>query len=511
MAEALAPRGATRIAAVARYWAERTPDAPALFDDDQPVSFAALARRIDAATGALRDAGVGPGDRVMIVGENSSVLIAALFGASTLGAWPVVVNARLAPREVDAVRAHCAPRLALFTTAASPEAGIHAGRWHAAEAHAPGLEGLRVARGPEGAAPEATPDADEVAALIYTSGTTGAPKGVMISHRGLLHFARVSAESRHLAPADRIYAVLPISHIFGLATMLMATLYAGASLYLRTRFDPGDVLHALAERDVSMLQGVPTMYTRILAHVRETGARVHAPRLRYVYTGGAPLDLQLKRDVESLFGQPIHHGYGLTEYAGSLFLTRIDAPRADTSSGYIVDGAELRVVDAEGRDAARAQVGELWIRGPGLMLGYYRAPDLTAEVMKPGGWYATGDLGRLDADGALFLVGRTKDLVIHSGFNVYPMEVEAVINTHPAVRLSAVVGRQAADGNEDVVAFVEAKHGAHLDVAALREYLRERLAPYKRPAEIRVLDAIPTTASGKLLKAPLREMLKTRG
>jgi acyl-CoA synthetase (AMP-forming)/AMP-acid ligase II len=259
-----------------------------------------------------------------------------------------------------------------------------------------------------------------------------------------------------------------------------------------------------------MLQGVPTMYTRILAHVRETGAQVHAPHLRYVYTGGAPLDSQLKRDVEQLFGQPIHHGYGLTEYAGSLFITRMDAPRTDTSSGYVVDGAELRVVDVEGRDASRGQVGELWIRGPGLMRGYYRAPELTAEVMKPGGWYATGDLGRLDADGALFLVGRTKDLVIHSGFNVYPLEVEAVINTHPAVRLSAVVGRPTADGNEDVVAFVEAKHGARLDVAALREYLRERLAPYKRPAEIRVLDAIPTTASGKLLKAPLRELLRPR-
>jgi acyl-CoA synthetase (AMP-forming)/AMP-acid ligase II len=510
MADLPAPRAAQRIADLPRYWAARTPDAPALFDDDQPVSFAALAHRIDAAAGALRAAGAGAGDRVMIVGENCAALIAAIFGASALGAWPVVVNARLAPREVDAVRAHCAPRLVVFTTAASPEAGVHAGRWHASEPRVPGLEGLRIANGPEGAAREAPPLADEVAALLYTSGTTGTPKGVMISHRGLLHFARVSAESRQLAPADRVYAVLPISHIFGLATMLMATLHAGASLYLRARFDPGDVLHALAEREISMLQGVPTMYTRILAHVRETGAQVHAPHLRYVYTGGAPLDSQLKRDVEQLFGQPIHHGYGLTEYAGSLFITRMDAPRTDTSSGYVVDGAELRVVDVEGRDASRGQVGELWIRGPGLMRGYYRAPELTAEVMKPGGWYATGDLGRLDADGALFLVGRTKDLVIHSGFNVYPLEVEAVINTHPAVRLSAVVGRPTADGNEDVVAFVEAKHGARLDVAALREYLRERLAPYKRPAEIRVLDAIPTTASGKLLKAPLRELLRPR-
>jgi acyl-CoA synthetase (AMP-forming)/AMP-acid ligase II len=372
------------------------------------------------------------------------------------------------------------------------------------------LEGLRVAPGAAGAAPEQGALAGEIAALLYTSGTTGTPKGVTMSHAGLLHFARVSAESRHLGPADRAYAVLPMSHVFGLATVLLATFYAGASLYLRARFDPADVLHALAEREITMLQGVPTMLARILAHVRDTGAAARAPRLRYVYTGGAPLDLQLKRDVEALFGQPLHHGYGITEYAGSLFITRIDAPRADTSSGYIVEGAELRVVGADGRDVTPGAVGELWIRGPGLTPGYYRSPEATAEAMKPGGWYATGDLGRTEPDGALFLVGRAKDLVIRSGFNVYPVEVEAVINTHPGVRLSAVVGRPAADGNEDVVAFVEAKRGARLDGEALAEYLREELAPYKRPSEIVVVEAIPTTASGKVLKAPLREMLKSR-
>jgi acyl-CoA synthetase (AMP-forming)/AMP-acid ligase II len=503
------PRGATRIAELPRFWAARTPESPALVEDDRPVSFAALAARIETATRALRAAGLGAGDRVLIVGENCTALVACLFAASELGAWPVIANARSAPREIDAVRAHCEPRIVLFTTGVSPDAGAHAARWHAVDPHAPGLEGLRVAPGVAGAAPERGDRAPEVAAMLYTSGTTGTPKGVMMSHGGLLHFARISAESRHLGPADRAYAVLPMSHVFGLATVMLATFYAGGSLYLRTRFDPGDVLHALAEREITMLQGPPTMFTRILAHARESGMPVRAPRLRYVYTGAAPLDPQLKRDVEALFGQPLHHGYGLTEYAGSLFITRIDSPRADTSSGHVVEGAELRVVGPDERDVAVGAVGELWIRGPGLMLGYFRAPDLTAEVMKPGGWYATGDLGRVEPDGALFLVGRAKDLVIRSGFNVYPVEVEAVINTHPAVRLSAVVGRPAADGNEDVVAFVEPRQGARLEVGALAEYLREQLAPYKRPSEIVVVDTIPTTASGKLLKAPLRERLKS--
>lgn len=482
-----APRTAARIDELPRFWAARTPAAPALLEDDRPVDFATLAAGIDAAALALRDAGAGPGDRVMIVGENCTALVAALFGASSLGAWPVIVNARLTPHEIDAVRAHCEPRLAV---------------------HPSGRDGLRIEPGTPGASPERGPLAAAVAALLYTSGSTGTPKGVMVSHAGLVHFARVSAESRRLGPADRAYAVLPMSHVFGLATMLHATLYAGASLYLRARFDAADAVRALAEREISMLQGVPTMFARLLAHVRETGAAVRAPRLRYLYTGGGPLDPQLKRDVEVLFGQPLHHGYGLTEYAGSLFITHIDAPRTDTASGYVVEGAELRVADADGREMPPGDVGELWIRGPGLMLGYYRAPEATAEARKPGGWYATGDLGRVERDGALFLVGRSKDLVIHSGFNVYPVEVEAAINTHPSVRLSAVIGRRTDDGNEDVVAFVEPHPGANLDLAALGGYLRDRLAPYKRPSEIFVVDAIPTTASGKLLKAPLRERLR---
>jgi acyl-CoA synthetase (AMP-forming)/AMP-acid ligase II len=229
--------------------------------------------------------------------------------------------------------------------------------------------------------------------------------------------------------------------------------------------------------------------------------------LRYLYTGGGPLDPTLKHDVEALFGLPLHHGYGMTEYAGSLFITRMDKPRADTSSGEIVDGAELRIVGQDGLPARDGEPGELWVRGPGVMRGYYRAPDLTAAALRPDGWLNTGDIGRLGPDGALFIVGRTKDLIIRSGFNVYPIEVESVINTYPPVRQSAVVGRPAGSGDEEVIAFVEMKDGEALDAAALQDYLTERLSPYKRPERIVRVASIPTTASGKLLKQQLRAML----
>lgn len=497
--------GVTRISDIPRHWATVTPDAPALIENGEAISFAALWQSVQQARLLLEQRGVQAGDRVMIVSENCSAQIALLFAAGELQAWPVVVNARLSAREVEAIRAHCTPRLQVFTVAVSPDARTHAEHYHAPEIDT-GLGPLCVSATDPAASPERSEMTAQVAALIYTSGTTGTPKGVMTSHRGLLHFARISSASRNMGPADVAHGVLPISHIFGLGTVLLATMYAGASLFVEPRFSPEQTMRALASHDISILQGVPIMFTRLLAQIRETGGFAHAPRLRYIYTGGAPLDPTLKREVETIFGLPLHHGYGMTEYAGSLFITRIDRPRSDTSAGEIVAGAELRIVDENGNDVPDGEPGELWVRGPGTMLGYYRAPEATAAALLPGGWLNTGDIGRVDTDGALFIVGRTKDLIIRSGFNVYPIEVESVINSFPGVRLSAVVGRDTADHNEEVVAFIEAKPGASLDLVALRLYLKDRLSPYKRPAEFIEVPAIPTTASGKLLKRELKRL-----
>jgi long-chain acyl-CoA synthetase len=495
----------TRISDIPRYWAQAAPDAPALFEQGAALSFAQLRESIQHACLLLEQHGVQEGDRVMLVSENCRAQIALLFAVGELNAWPVVVNARLSGREVEAIRAHCIPRLEIFTGGISPDARTHAEAYSAVEIDT-ALGPLWLSPSDPMAVPEHTKEARQVAALIYTSGTTGTPKGVMTSHHGLLHFARVSSTSRNMRPDDVAHGVLPISHIFGLGTVLLATMYAGASLYVEPRFSPEHTLHALSAHGISILQGVPMMFTRLLAKVKETGSRPHAPRLRYIYTGGAPLDQTLKREVEALFGLPLHHGYGMTEYAGSLFITRAERPRSDTSAGEIVAGAEVRIVDENGNDVPPGASGEIWARGPGTMLGYYKAPEATAAVLLRGGWLNTGDIGRRDSDGALFIVGRTKDLIIHSGFNVYPIEVESVINSFPGVRLSAVVGRETADHNEEVVAFVEARPGARLDMDGLRSYLKDALAPYKRPSKIIELAAIPTTASGKLLKRDLKRL-----
>jgi long-chain acyl-CoA synthetase len=251
------------------------------------------------------------------------------------------------------------------------------------------------------------------------------------------------------------------------------------------------------------------MYVRLLEYLEAGVQPFTAPQLRFIYAGGSPLDPALKGNIERLTGLTLHNGYGLTEAAPTVTQTRLDSPRSDCSVGMALPGVELRVVDTLGRDVLPGEAGELWVRGPNVMRGYYRNTELTAQAISAEGWLNTGDMARLAEDGALFIVGRTKELIIRSGFNVYPAEIEAVLNAHPAVTLSAVVGRAVA-GNEEVVAFVELAPGLQASALELAQFAEHRLAPYKRPAEIVILPALPASATGKILKQRLRMMAEAR-
>lgn len=446
--------------------------APALVEDGRTWTYGELRREIEGHARGLRQLGVRGGDRVMLVSENCVAQVALLLAIASIDAWSVTVNARLSEGELAAIRAHCRPRCVLTATSA----GVTTGEPDAA------------------AVPEPVkPDGTQVATLVYTTGTTGQPKGVMLTHANLLFVAATSSALRGLVPSDHASGVLPISHVYGLTSVMLGTLYAGACLHLMPRFSAEALLTQIREGELSIVQGVPAMYARLLALTRGEPAEfpLHS-RLRFCYAGGSPLDPALKREVERVFGLPLHNGYGLTESGPTVSQTRLDAPRGDTSVGHPIPGVEVRI------DAA---TGELWVRGPNVMAGYYRDPVLTCATLRPGGWLATGDVATQDGDGALFIAGRLKELIIRSGFNVYPLEVETALNSHPAVLQSAVVGRPVAGGEEEVVAFVEAS-GA-VDAAALQEWLRSRLAPYKRPARIVFMDALPAAPSGKILKSRL--------
>jgi acyl-CoA synthetase (AMP-forming)/AMP-acid ligase II len=252
---------------------------------------------------------------------------------------------------------------------------------------------------------------------------------------------------------------------------------------------------------------VPATYQRLLECKAMKGlAKLDRGSLRLIAVAGAPLDLDLKSRVEQEFGLPLSNGYGITECSPGISGVRFDAPRADHAVGTLLPGVEARIVRLDGGIVPNGEVGELHVRGRNVMRGYYRAPDLTAKAIDTDGWFNTGDLARFEGD-CLYIVGRTKEMIIRSGFNVYPAEVEAVLNSHQAVVQSAVVGR-AVEGNEEVVAFVQLMQGSLVRPADLMAFINPQLTSYKRPSEIIVLDALPATSTGKILKHRLAESLR---
>ena len=489
-----------RLSHVIRPWVEQAPGAAALVEGESSLSYGQLAEAVQAVGGWLIARGVRGGDRVMLVGENCIALAVLVLAVGDIDAWPLVANARLSEREVDAIRAHSGARLQLFTSDISGEAERHASRLGAMVHELPWIG--RVSVGAVNAAAEAETVADDgarqVGALIYTSGTTGAPKGVMLSHRNILFTAAVGGVLRELRADDRMYGVLPMSHIVGFSSVLIGTLMFGACLELVPRFDAAATLVALRSRGITRLQGVPTMYQRLL---EVSGGRVECPALRTLGVAGAPLDGSLKSAVEDAFGLVLHNGYGITECSPTIAFTRVDDPPQDTTVGPPIPGIEVRLVGRETAAAAPDAVGELHVRGPNVMLGYYKAPDLTAAVIDNDGWFNTGDLARFDGP-SLHIVGRTKELIIRSGFNVYPPEVEAVLAAHPAVAGCAVVGRQV-PGNEEVIAFVQLRDGSSTSAEEIAAFAAQRLAPYKRPSEVILRQSLPATSAGKILKHQL--------
>jgi long-chain acyl-CoA synthetase len=498
-----------RISDIVEPWAERQANHPALVESEGTWTYGQLSSAISATKAWLLDGGVRPGDRIMVVCENCRSLVAVLMAAAQIDAWPVLVNARLSAREVDEIENHCGARRVIYTTSVSPHASRHARRKGAA------IEEPTIV-GPIGIGPlneQVEPElidgnpANNVAALIYTSGTTGLPKGVMLTHRNLLFVATVSAKIRSLTPDDRVFGILPMTHAVGLSVVLLGTLLSGATLYLSPRFDPIAARATLEKDQITIMLGVPSMFAQMLdyARLRDLNS-LRFPALRIISASGAPLDANLKDKVESLFGLPLYNGYGVTECSPTIAQARVDEPRSDTSVGVVFPGTHVKLVGPDRKPALPGEVGELWVRGPHVMKGYYRAPEETAEAIDVEGWFNTRDLARLEGEN-LFIVGRTKDLIVRFGFNVYPAEVEAVLNAHPAVARAAVIGRATqGSGGEEVVAFVQPSPNFAITATELARYAAEQLAPYKQPSHIFLVPELPLTPTGKIARRELAKL-----
>jgi acyl-CoA synthetase (AMP-forming)/AMP-acid ligase II len=477
------------------------PDSPALSDSSGVHwSYAEFDRASDELAEVLRAAGVQPTDRVLMLVENCAAAVAGLHAAWKIGAVVIPFNARQTEGEVAKILDHATPAVVLMTAHVSPDAAAHGARMGACEVS--GAFGTLLLAQRDS---DPDPDLEDVAVLLYTTGTTGDPKGVMLTHDNIRFGGQASSKLRRMTPDDVVYGVLPMSHVFGLVSVLTGACYTGAHVRIEARFS-AQKLHQAAMDGITIIPAVPQMHAMVMQYTKEQGMeRLGAPSLRYVSSGGAPLDPAWKRKAEAFYELPLQNGFGMTETSSGASATDNPIGSPDVSVGPITPGTEVRI-DADAPGGNGVDEGEVLVRGPHVMKGYYRNPEATVAALLDGGWLRTGDLGKIDEHIKLHILGRSKELIIHGGFNVYPPEVEAALNDHPQVIQSAVVGRTK-DGDEEVLAFVQVSDTDRPDVEDLRAFVKERLAGYKRPKHIILATALPAAPTGKLLKHKMIEVL----
>lgn len=468
--------------------AEVLPDAVALVDDRGEHTYAELNRQVDLVAGGLWASGVRHGDRVAMLAWNAPEVVELVHAVARLGATLVPLNARLTVeelafqlRDADVALLVCDASLSESGAAAAAEAGL-------AKVRVFPLDGDEAPFERVGEHASADPFC-----IMYTSGTTGLPKGVVLTYGNLFASAAGSAFNLGVLPGDRWLAVLPLFHIGGLSIVIRSVLY-GTAIVLHRQFDERALSASLRRDAVTHVSVVATMLQRLL----DVDAEPCAPQVRVVLVGGGPVPAELLERAAAL-GYPVVQTYGLTETASQVAtLAPADAVARLGSAGKPLVTTRLRV------DAAPGEPGEILVSGPVVTPGYFRRPEATAAAIRDG-WLHTGDIGRLDADGYLYVLDRRDDLIVSGGENVYPAEVEALLLRHPAVREAAVVGLPDATWGQVVVAAIVADETVPPE--DVQAWMRERIARFKVPSRIERVDALPMTASGKVQRRLVREML----
>ena len=440
------------------------PEQRALLFEGERITYGELDRRAAVAAAALEERGVRKNDHVALMLPNTPDYIAAYFGVLRLGAVAVPLNVLLAQPEVDT-------RL----EAASPTAFVDSPLPAAGDRHQEIVERAE----------------DDPAALLFTSGTTGGPKGAVLTHGGIGAATRFGADALSFTDSDVVLGVAPFPHVLG-QQVFFSSFAVGAAVCVMQRFEPEPALATMAETRTTVLMGVPTMCITLSQAAQTAGA---LPPLRIAHVGGAAVPIDVARRFEETFAADIHEGYGLTEMSGLATTFATGRRRKPGSVGRPSSSTDVRIASPDERG-----VGEVQFRGPSVLHGYWNDPAATAAAIDPDGWLSTGDLGRLDDDGDLFLVDRKKEMIIRGGYNVYPREVEEVLYEHPAVLEAAVVGVPHQTLGEDVAAVVVARPGIDLDPDQLKGWAKERVAAYKYPRHVVVVDELPKSPTGKILK-----------
>lgn len=470
---------------------------PALRMDDAVLTYGEFRDAALRVAGALQARGVRPGDRVGMVLPNVLSFPVIFYGALLAGAAVVPMNPLLKAREVEYYLRDSGARLVVAlgpsaepVTEAAGTVGVDA------VTVGPALPEELMADQPL-AAPVERAD-DDLAVILYTSGTTGQPKGAELTHANLGGNARAGGQELvESGPDDVIMGCLPLFHVFGLTCGLNGAVLAGACLTLIPRFDGTKALEVIQRDRVTILEGVPTMFSAMLHAPDREGYDVSS--LRICVSGGSAMPVEVMRSFEDAFGCVILEGYGLSETSPVASFNHLHAERKPGSIGTPIAGVEMRLVDDEGNDVAPGEVGEIAIRGPNVMRGYWRRPEETSKAI-PDGWFRTGDLARQDDDGYFFIVDRKKEMIIRGGYNVYPREIEEALYEHPAVAEVACIGLAHPELGEEVAAAVALKPGAHAEADELRDFVKERVAAYKYPRHLWLVDSLPKGPTGKILR-----------
>jgi long-chain acyl-CoA synthetase len=465
----------------------RTPEKPALVWDVGALTFGELDQRVSAFAETLAARGIKAGDTIALSIGNHWAFAVALIAGWRLGATVAPLDKLLKEEERAEIIADLAPSLLIDE---ADVAGLERDR--------PGAPGRRRWTG------DAMPEPG-AALILYTSGSTGRPKGAMLSHAALDRAIESWAGPvMALTPDDVVLATLPLAHSFGLNGALLAPLLVGASVALVERFAPDRVVKAIHRHRVTVVPGVATMFRRLLDAPELAAADLGSVRI--AVSGAAPCPWELAERWRGRTGIRIVRGYGMTELFRPISYQAGNPTESPDSIGWPVPGVEIRIVDDAGHGVAASEPGELWIRSPSAMDAYVNAPEETREVLVDG-WFRTGDLATVSADGLVTIVGRKRERILRGGYSIFPAEVETVLLTHPAVAEAAVVGMPHPELGEDVAAFVALRPDCAVTADELIAHCRDRLAAFKYPRRLMVLDALPKSPTGKVLKSRLYKTL----
>ncbi|MCL6478713.1 MAG: long-chain fatty acid--CoA ligase [Peptococcaceae bacterium] len=491
------------------------PEKEAVVYYDRRLSYRQLNAMVNQLANGLKQSGILPGDRVLLALENCPEFIISYYAIIRMRGIVVPVNPQYTKNEFGLIMPDAEPAAIITSREPAPmfkklSSEIEVKSVIIATGCESGEEGIQsfeelISNGSDTFLTDKPAGRDDVAVLMYTSGSTGSPKGAMLTNHNLYSNAATFAQCAKMTPADRSLLIAPAYHAAAQTCVMNATIISGATLVVHDGWKgPQPLLEAIQNEKVTFYFGPPTMYTLLIKHPDID--KYDLSSWRYALIGAAPTPPDVYRSFEEKFGFQLTEGYGLTETSPVATLMPIDGLRKTGSIGIPIPGVEIKLVDYEDREVPVNQIGEIVVRGPNVMKGYYKRPEETSWVMR-NGWFHTDDLAYKDSDGYYYIVDRKKDLIIRGGQNIYPREIEEVLYTHPMVFDAAVVGVPDPIMGEEVLAFVLLREGSQVIPEEIQKFCVDKLARYKIPKYIRFVENLPKTAAGKLLRGELRKML----